>query len=198
MTAPTRDAAARPRQAIVFTGHMVDAPDRPVPRFPARLVAAAAREIDGALAAIDAGASDIAFTQGAAGGDLLFAESCLARDVPLNLLLPLAEDEFVRRSLLPVTDGAAWHARYRAVVARLGTASREAPRELGALAAGEDPFVRGNLWLLASARAANAERLCCICLWDGGGGDGPGGTRHMVEAVRAAGGSVIRIDTHAL
>lgn len=198
MTAPMRDAAARPRQAIVFTGHMVDAPDRPVPRFPPRLVAAAAREIGGALAAIDAGSSDVAFTQGAAGGDLLFAESCLARGVPLRLLLPLAEDEFVRRSLLPVSDGAAWHARYRAVVARLAVAPSEAPRELGALAAGEDPFVRGNLWLLASARAAGAEKLCCICLWDGGGGDGPGGTRHLVEAVRAAGGSVIRIDTHAL
>ena len=198
MTTPARDAAVRPRQAIVFTGHMVDAPDRPVPRFPPRLVAAAAREIDAALAAIYAGAADLAFTQGAAGGDLLFAEACLARGVPLKLLLPLAEDEFVARSLLPVSDGEAWQARYRAVVARLGAAPSEAPRELGALAAGEDPFVRGNLWLLASARAASAERLSCICLWDGGGGDGPGGTRHLVEAVRAAGGTVIRIDTHAL
>jgi len=177
---------------------MVDAPDRPVPRFPPRLVAAAARAIDGALASIDAGASDVAFTEGAAGGDLLFAEACLARGVPLTLLLPLAEDEFVDRSLLAVSDGAAWLARYRAVVARLAVAPSEAPRELGALAAGDDPFVRGNLWLLARALAANAERLCCICLWDGGGGDGPGGTRHLVEAVRAAGGDVIRIDTHAL
>jgi len=198
MTAATRDAAAGPRQAIVFTGHMVDAPDRPVPRFPPRLVAAAARAIDGALASIDAGANDVAFTEGAAGGDLLFAEACLARGVPLTLLLPLAEDEFVDRSLLAVSDGAAWLARYRAVVARLAVAPSEAPRELGALAAGDDPFVRGNLWLLARALAANAERLCCICLWDGGGGDGPGGTRHLVEAVRAAGGDVIRIDTHAL
>lgn len=198
MTAPARDAAVRPRQAIVFSGHMVDAPDRPVPRFPPRLVAAAAREIDAALAAIDAGAGDVAFTEGAAGGDLLFAEACLARGVSLQLLLPLAEDEFVRRSLLPVSDGESWHARYRALVARLASVPKEAPRELGPLAVGEDPFVRGNLWLLDSARAAGAERLCCVCLWDGGGGDGPGGTRHLVEAVRAAGGTVIRVDTHAL
>ncbi|MBV9892223.1 MAG: hypothetical protein JO090_15220 [Rhizobacter sp.] len=198
MTAPARDVATRPRQAIVFTGHMVDAPSRPVPRFPPRLVPAATREIARSLSALDAGASDVAFTQGAAGGDVLFAEACLARGVPLRLLLPLAETEFVARSLLPVSDGAAWHARYRAVVARLGVAPSEAPRELGALAAGEDPFVRANLWLLASAQAANAERLCCICLWDGAGGDGPGGTRHLVEAVRGAGGSVLRIDTRAL
>ena len=168
------------RQAILFTGHMVDAPDRPLPRFPSVLVPAAARRI----------------TQGAAGGDLLFAEACLARGVPLRLLLPLCEREFVAASLLPVQDGSAWHARFRAVLARLDRAPSEAPQELGALADGEDPFVRGNLWLLASARAA--ERLCCICLWDGGGGDGPGGTGHLVETVREAGGTVLRIDTRTL
>jgi hypothetical protein len=58
--------------------------------------------------------------------------------------------------------------------------------------------VRGNLWLLETARAAGAARLCCFCLWDGGGGDGPGGTRHLVEAVRAAGGTIIQIDTRSL
>jgi hypothetical protein len=196
--ADAASTAAPPRQAIVFSGHMVDAPGRPVPRFPPALVEPAARRIDAALAAIDAGPRDVAFTQGAAGGDLLFAESCLARGVALRLLLPLDEREFVARSLLAVQDGAAWHARYRAVVARLAHAPSEAPRVLGALADGEDPFVRGNLWLLESARATGAARLCCICLWDGGGGDGPGGTRHFVEAVQGAGGSVVRIDTQSL
>lgn len=191
-------ATAPPRQAILFSGHMVDAPDRPLPRFPPALVDAAARRIDAALAALDAGPRDLAFTQGAAGGDLLFAEACLGRGVPLRLLLPLAEPEFVTRSLLPVSDGAAWLARFRAVVERIGSAPSEAPQVLGALGDGEDPFVRGNLWLLDSARAAGAERLCCVCLWDGGGGDGPGGTRHLVEAVAAAGGSVVRIDTASL
>jgi len=190
--------AAAPRQAIVFTGHMVDAPDRPVPRFPAALVDAAARRIDAALAQLDAGLRDAAFTQGAAGGDLLFAEACLARGVPLRLLLPLELREFVARSLLPVSDGAAWLARFHAVVDRLGSAPIEAPQVLGTLAEGEDAFVRGNLWLLDTARAAGAERLACICLWDGGGGDGPGGTRHLVEAVRAAGGTVLRIDPRSL
>ena len=190
--------AATLRQAIVFTGHMVDAPDRPTPRFPAAQVDAAARRIDAALAQIDAGPHDLAFTQGAAGGDLLFAEACLARGVPLRLLLPVDEREFVARSLLPVTDGAVWYARFRAVVARLGHAPSEAPRVLGKLGDGEDPFVRGNLWLLESALAVGAERLCCICLWDGGGGDGPGGTRHLVEAVADAGGTVVRIDTRSL
>ena len=60
---------------------------------------------------------------------------------------------------------------------------------LGPLGPDEDPFVRANLWLLDTALAFGADRLRCICLWDGGGSDGPGGTRHLVEAVRAVGGT---------
>jgi hypothetical protein len=187
-----------PRQVILFTGHMVDAPGRSLPRFPAALVPAAARRIGAALDAIDAGTKDLALTQGAAGGDLLFAEACLERGVTLRLMLPLAEPEFAQLSLLPVQDGAAWRARYRAVVARLDAPPREAPEVLGALAEGDDPFVRGNRWLLDTALAFGAERLRCICLWDGGGGDGPGGTRHLVDAVRAVGGDVQWIDTREL
>jgi hypothetical protein len=187
-----------PRQVILFTGHMVDAPGRSLPRFPASLVPAAARRIGTALDAIDAGTKDLALTQGAAGGDLLFAEACLERGVTLRLMLPVAESEFAKLSLLPVLDGAAWQSRYRAVAARLDAPPREAPEVLGALAEGEDAFVRGNRWLLDTALAFGAERLRCICLWDGGGGDGPGGTRHLIDAVRAVGGDVQWIDTREL
>lgn len=192
------DAATRPRRAIVFTGHMVDAPDRATPRFPAARVDAAAQRIAAALDDIGAGPEDVALTQGAAGGDLLFAEACLARGMRLRLLLPLAERDFVAASLLPVADGARWHARFRAVVDRLDEPAHEAPVELGALAPGDNAFVRGNRWLLESAIGLGADKLICICLWDGGGGDGPGGTRDLVDAVRAAGGEVIRIDASSL
>ena len=194
----TAKATAEPRQVILFTGHMVDAPGRALARFPPAMVPAAAHRIAGALDVIDAGPRDLAITQGAAGGDLLFAEACLARAVTLRLMLPLAESEFITLSLLPVQDGAAWQARYRAVVARLDAPPCEAPRVLGALADGDDAFVRANTWLLDTALAFGAERLRCICLWDGGGGDGPGGTRHLVDAVRAVGGDVQWIDTREL
>jgi len=69
---------------------------------------------------------------------------------------------------------------------------------LGAIVEGDDAFVRGNTWLLDTALAFGAEKLRCICLWDGGGGDGPGGTRHLVDAVRRVGGDVQWIDTREL
>ena len=187
-----------PRQVLLFSGHLVDAPDRAQPRFPADKVGAAARRIATELDGLDAGPADLAITQGAAGGDLLFAEACLARGVPLQLLLPLPEAEFIAQSMLPCVDGAAWRDRYRAVKARLILPALQADEVLGPLPAGADPFERANRWLLDSALAHGAARLRFITLWDGAGGDGPGGTQHMVDEVRRRRGELHWIDTRAL
>jgi hypothetical protein len=37
-----------------------------------------------------------------------------------------------------------------------------------------------------------------IALWDGEQGDGPGGTKHMIELARARGAQTIVLDTKAL
>ena len=191
-------SSAPPRQVLLFSGHRVDEPQRAQPRFPAAKAPAAAQRIADLLARLHAGPGDLALTQGAAGGDLLFAEACLARGVPLRLLLPMAEPAFIARSILPCEQGPAWRDRYLAVRAQLAEPPHVADAELGPLAAGEDAWERGNRWLLDSALAHGAKRLRFITLWDGGGADGPGGTRHMVAAVRRAHGRVLRIDTHEL
>jgi hypothetical protein len=196
-TMPSTTPAA-PRQVLLFSGHLIDAPDRPLPRFPATKEASAAQRIAEELDRLDADARDLALTQGAAGGDLLFAEACLARAVPLRLLLPLPEHEFIERSMLGCADGQRWRARYLALKARLHEAPRAADEALGPLRPGEDAFERANRWLLDTALAFGAERLRFITLWDGAGGDGPGGTRHMVEAVKRAHGEVRWIDSRTL
>jgi hypothetical protein len=182
------------RRVILFSGHRVDELSRRHPRFPAAKVEAAAQRIGAALDAIGAGPADLAFCQGAAGGDLLFAEACAARRVPLVWLLPLPEPAFVAASVQPA--GAAWMARYAAAKATLAEPPRIADEQLGPPGAGEDAWERGNLWLLETALAAGAVTL--ITLWDGGAGDGPGGTHHMVDEVRRRGGRVHWIDTRTL
>jgi hypothetical protein len=52
-----------PRQVLLFSGHMVDAPDRKTPRFPADKEAAAAQSIGGALERLGAGPEDLAFAK---------------------------------------------------------------------------------------------------------------------------------------
>lgn len=162
------------------------------------MVPAAARRIVQVLAEADTGPGDCALSQAAAGGDLLFLEACIARGVRCQVLLPFAEPEFIERSILPSSDGAGWLARWLVLKAHLPEAPRIMTDELGPTPAGADPYVRCNRWLLDRALAWGAERLHFICLWNGGGGDGPGGTAHMVREVQRLGGRVDWIDTRGL
>lgn len=188
-----RRHAWQPRLVLLFSGHRVDEPGRATPRFPLEKVPIAEAAIGQALQGIGAGPGDLALTQGASGGDLIFAEACLTRGVRLQLLQPFAEDEFIRRSVSPSAGD--WGARYRAVTAKLSDPVR-CLQELGPSDA--DPYERCNLWLLDTALAFGPERVRLLCLWDGGGGDGPGGTRHMVQEVKKRHGDVIWLDTRTL
>lgn len=180
-----------PRRVFLFTGHVADLPGRQPPRLPARHLPAAAAAIARVLDDEGAGAADLALTQGAAGGDILFAEACVARQVPLQLLLPQGEAAFVEASVRPGPDGEAWARRWRAVRDAAAAPPAVLPPGPG------DRYERCNAWLLATALAHGLPRLCCIALWDGAPG-GAGGTAHLVQLVREAGGRVRWIDTRTL
>ena len=182
-----------PRKLLLFSGHMPDAPDRAQPRFPAAMAPAAARSIQATLAELQAGESDIALTQGAAGADLLFVEACLARKVPVQLLQPMGEEDFIDVSVAGAADGAQWKRRYLAARGGLPWP----PQALPAAAAG-DPFEACNEWLLRTALESAANELHLLCVWNGAAGDGPGGTAHMVNEMRRVGGRVHWIDTRTL
>jgi hypothetical protein len=202
MTMPTTsDAAApplAPQRVLLFSGHMVDAPGRRAPRFPPSKVTAAARRIDAALDALHAAATDLAITQGAAGGDLLFAHACQERRVPLQLMLPLAEAAFVRRAVARSAEPERWLAAWAHVRARLARPPMHLAGDAGASTRGNNAFERCNAWMLRSALAAAPGRVQLLCLWDGREGDGPGGTGHLVQQARHAGVPVTWIDTRQL
>lgn len=182
-----------PERVFLFSGHMIDASDRKTPRFPAEKENIARLQIVETLSKFSAGSQDLGFTQGACGGDILFAEACRQRGVKLQLLQPFEEPVFIEKSV--ATAGADWVRRYLALTSGLETPPLAAPQELGELPPDVNAYERCNLWLLASALAYGPERLIFICLWDGGGGDGPGGTAHMVEEVKKQKGRVIWLDT---
>lgn len=202
---PSSPPASRcpPQRVILFAGHMVDAPGRAQPRFPPERVPEAARRIAAALAELDAGPADLGLTQGAAGGDILFTEAALARSMPVQFLQPFGEDEFIERSVRPVCDGEQWAARYRSVAGRLACPPQTMPpADATAAPAGsaapDNPFERCNRWLLDTALACGGDRVWLLCLWDGQGGDGAGGTAHMVAEVQRCRGHVIHINSRDL
>ncbi len=193
----------QPDKVFLFSGHMIDSPDRADPRFPDDKESIAAARIGEILDQLGAGPDDLAFAQGAAGGDILFAEACLARGVPFQMLLPLEEPDFIEASVLPSANGEAWRQRYLALRDKLTLPPRIMPDELGPLPRDREgremnAFERCNLWLLYSALAQGLNRVRFICLWNGGGGDGPGGTAHMVREVKRRTGQVSWLDTRQL
>jgi tetratricopeptide (TPR) repeat protein len=185
------------RQVLLFAGPRVDAPGRARPRFPQALVPQVADEIARVLDGLAAGPEDIALIQGAAGGDLLFAEACVKRGVRVQLHLPLPEPEFVKQAVLASASGETWRMRYYDLRGRLQDPPRVMPDELGPLPPGVYAQKRCNLWLLYSALAREVDRLRFIALWDPAD-DGPGGTAQMVREVTQHTERVALIDLRRL
>jgi hypothetical protein len=182
------------RRAFLFSGHMIDAPDRARPRFPARLEPQVAAEISRILDLFEPTAADVAISGGACGSDILFGEAMVERSVPLRLYLPLDEAAFIETSVR--FAGGQWVERYRRVAQN--AVMLHAPDLLGSQHAGDDPYERTNLWMLAEAQRLADGQVVFMCVWDGQGEDGPGGTKHMVDTVRKDGGKVEWIDIRSL
>ena len=183
-----------PQKVVLFSGHMIDAPGRGKPRFPPDKEPIAVQAIAGALADIDVGPRDLCICGGACGGDLLFAEAALARGARLELYIPFEEPTFLEKSV-DFADRD-WRAQFFAAKAR--GVLHVAPRELGPPQEGEDPYELNNRGMLGAALRFGADKVNFVSLWNGAGGDGPGGTRHMTEEVRNKGGRTIWLDTRRL
>lgn len=181
-------------RALLFSGHMIDKADRAAPRFPADKEPIAKAAIEQALDAAQAGPSDLAICGGACGGDILFAEACLTRGLSLQLLLAFEVETFLGKSV--AFAGAQWVTRFHQVASDARTTLRIMPRELGPSPVAVNVFERCNRWQLATAVAT--ARLHVIALWDSQGGDGAGGTAHMIESAKAYGGDTSILATTRL
>lgn len=181
------------RDVFLFSGHMIDRPDRPEPRFPPEMEPEAADRIDKALDKLGADHNDMAIAPGAAcGGDILFIEACLKRNMRVEVLLPFSEAEFIERSVSFAGDG--WVERFYTIRNNPRVTFEFQVDRLGPLKEGDNPFERNNRWALYSALIYGIERVRFIALWNGQGGDGPGGTGHMLKEVRRLGGLVEHLD----
>jgi hypothetical protein len=175
--------------AIVFTGHMIDAPGRRVPRFPASAEAAAHAAIKQSVEALivspNSPGTTVGIAGGASGGDLLFHETCAALSIPTLLRLALPIDEYLEASVAPA--GSDWVRRFHALIDRLGSDSirvlDDSIKLPHSLTGGAELNVwqRLNLWMVEEAIAIAPQRTL-LALWDGKAGDGPGGTEHLVKA----------------
>jgi hypothetical protein len=199
------ESAPALRQVILFTGHMIDKPDRKEPRFPAseesRAQAAIEKEVRQLVEALPGPALGVA--GGANGGDILFHEICASLKIPTRVLLTLPEGPFIAESV--AGGGPGWIGRFNSLMTshpgknevQVLSGSKDLPSWMRE-PAGYDVWQRTNIWLLEEALASGAPNLSLIALWDRKSGDGPGGTKDLVEQARKHGVNTILLDTTAL
>ena len=182
---------------ILFTGHMIDKPGRKEPRFPSEKEAAVREKIREKVLEeknkINGPVTGIAGS--ACGGDILFHEVCDELGIKTQLLLALPADKFKTESV--AFAGTAWIERFDSLYHKLPHQTLCDTKELPVWLQKKNDYTiweRNNLWELHSALVNGGMKMSLIALWDGQGGDGAGGTEHMVKQANERGGKVMVID----
>jgi class 3 adenylate cyclase/tetratricopeptide (TPR) repeat protein len=161
---------------VVFSGHMIDAPDRRSPRFPPAKECEVKELLEKQLEAMNAG---IGFASAASGSDILFLEAILARGGTIHLVLPWPADEFVKTSVA-IAGNSTWVERFHKVLAR--AASIRILGELympGSATGFEYCNLAMNGLARLFARSLDLE-ITPLAVWDGFAG-APGGTGSFVR-----------------
>ena len=185
---------ANPSQVLLFSGHMIDSPNRRQPRFPPAMEAEAQQKIAQVFNKLQVDNHSLAIAPGiACGGDILFLEASLQRQMAVEVYLPFAPAEFIKQSVSFAPGN--WVERFEQIKNHPLVKIHFQLECLGAVPEGEDPFERNNSWALDASLNYGIERLKLVVLWDGQGGDGKGGTGDMVNQVRQQGGVVKHINT---
>lgn len=195
---PNIESGFQPRKLIVASGHMVDLPDRPHPRFPPSKEHAVREHLAQPLERWDIGPGDLGICGGARGGDILFAECCLARGALVWLFLALPEEQFVTESVrLP---GSTWEQRFVALRQHPRVTTYFLHEQAGARPELASPFAQNNVWIIDVARAlAPPGQLYAILVWDERPtGDGPGGASHFAQTIQTLGGHLAIINPTTL
>jgi len=171
------DECFRIPKVLVFSGHMVDRPGRPKPRFPRRLEDRVRAELAGRLKKYK---NKIGYSSAACGGDILFLEEMLRQDSEINIVLPFPREEFEKISV-DIVPGTDWKERFRRVITRSARLIVASEHWVGGSPVA---YEYSNLMQdgLARLRAQMlGTEVIPVVVWDGAPGDGPSGTASLVE-----------------
>ena len=197
-SAQSQDSAPH---VILFTGHRIDPPNRPTPRFPASkekqaremIFAAVSKEKEKTKRTL------VAASGGASGGDILFQEICEELDIPRQMYLVLPKNDYIKASV--ADGGPEWVQRFNRlcekVKPKILSDSDRLPRWLRAKK-NYNIWQRSNLWMLHNALYLSQDHLTLIALWNGATGDSAGGTEDMVERAQDRGATFIHLDARKL
>jgi hypothetical protein len=102
-----------PPEVVAFAGHMIDAPTRTTPRFPAVIEQKVKDAIKGAIRTLHA---SIGYCSLACGADILFAEAMAEEGCEVVLLIPFDKTDFLNTSIRFAGD--VWIKRYEELISK--------------------------------------------------------------------------------
>lgn len=166
---------------ILFSGHMIDAPNREVPRFPAHHEKHVKKALGKILSKLQLAEIPQGICSAAAGGDILFLEHCKDLGIPTKIFLPTEPAEFRKESV--DFAGKDWPERFNRMLEHspvfvLDPSIHKTTKNI---------YTLTNEWMIEQALQSPTEQILLIALWNGKKGDGGGGTWEMVEKCRQVG-----------
>jgi len=182
---------------FLFTGYMIDHPNKNKSHFPPEKERDIKRAIELVLKKHNAGPDDLAVTTGMdAGSEILFVESCVERGIPVRAYFPSAESPYVRDFVSP--GGEEWVERFYRMRNHPLVDEFYQPDQVGLPKEGDDVHERNNRWALYSALIRGIDRVRLIALWDGKNESSEDIdvhlVKHMVDLMRDTGGMVEQIN----
>lgn len=159
------------RSVVLSSGHMIDTPDRPSPRFPACLEPVVASEIEAVLDRWDIGPADLLLLSLARGSDILFAESGHRRGAQVEIILASPPEVFEQTSV--ALPRSIWSQRFRYLLQRYPFSVVPPEADDGS----PNEFARANQALIERAQQLTPQTPLRVGLvWDEQPAGGPGGT----------------------
>ena len=174
--------ALRIPPVAAYSGHMIDAPDRASPRFPASAEPAVRDAVRARMAAL---APVACYGSAACGADILCLEAAREIGAETHIVLPFPPADYRRASV--DAAGADWGARFERALAAADTVTIASDHRASGSAA---TFEYSNLILTGMARLRAQvldTALACVAVWDRQSPRASGGTASLVELWNASG-----------
>jgi len=182
-------------QTILFTGHMIDEKEREEPRFPANKESAVRAEIRKQLVEEKTKTKNllVGIAGGACGGDILFHELCEEIRISTEIYLALPVEEYKKQSVS--FAGKLWDNRFNRLIKKLPVHIMPIEKRNSSE---NNIWAATNLWMLEHSLEVEGKNMTLIALWDYKGGDGNGGTEHMITIAKDKGAKIKIININNL
>jgi class 3 adenylate cyclase len=169
-------------RVVVFSGHMIDQPNRSTLRFPPHLESVVYQEIRDRVRKLDA---RLGYASAACGSDILFLEAILELKGEIHIVLPYSKEQFIKESV-DIIPNSNWLERFHRVIDQATEVIIASNRKLQEDAVLYD-YTNRLLNGLAKMRADQLEtELVPLAVWNGQPG-GIGGTGSVIQQWQSIG-----------